>query len=56
VLVLDAERVRAELDDAATIRALARAIAASRPDEAREIAAGLLERSVPSAHEPEGRP
>jgi GntR family transcriptional regulator, transcriptional repressor for pyruvate dehydrogenase complex len=56
VLVLDAERVRAELDDAATIRALARAIAASRPGEAREIAAGLLERSVPSAHEPEGRP
>jgi GntR family transcriptional repressor for pyruvate dehydrogenase complex len=47
VLVLDAERVRAELDDAGAIRALARAIAEGRPDEARAVAADLLERSVP---------
>jgi GntR family transcriptional repressor for pyruvate dehydrogenase complex len=51
VLVLDAERVRAELDDAGTIRALARAIADGRPDEARAVAADLLERSVPGADE-----
>jgi len=46
VLVLDAERVAAELGDPAAIRALARAIAERRPDEARAIAAELLERSA----------
>src|SRR5215218_2416394 len=51
VLVLDAQRVGAELDDAGTIRALARAIADGRPDEARAVAADLLERSVPGADE-----
>jgi GntR family transcriptional regulator, transcriptional repressor for pyruvate dehydrogenase complex len=46
VLVLDAERVGAELGDPDAIRALARAIAERRPDDARAIAAELLERSV----------
>ena len=46
VLVLDAERVGAELADAAAIRALAVAIAESRPDDARTVAAELLERSA----------
>jgi DNA-binding FadR family transcriptional regulator len=46
VLVLDAERVGAELDDPEAIRALARAIAERRPDTARAIAAELLERSA----------
>jgi DNA-binding FadR family transcriptional regulator len=46
VLVLDAERVGAELGDPDAIRALARAIAERRPDDARAIAAGLLERSA----------
>jgi GntR family transcriptional regulator, transcriptional repressor for pyruvate dehydrogenase complex len=46
VLVLDAARVGAELADAAAIRALAQAIAERRPDEARTIAAELLERSA----------
>jgi GntR family transcriptional repressor for pyruvate dehydrogenase complex len=46
VLVLDAARVRAELDDADAIRTLARAIAEARGDEARTIAAELLERSA----------
>jgi GntR family transcriptional repressor for pyruvate dehydrogenase complex len=46
VLVLDAERVRAELDDPAAIRALARAISTGEPDTARAIAAELLERSI----------
>jgi GntR family transcriptional repressor for pyruvate dehydrogenase complex len=46
VLVLDAQRVRAELEDGNAIRALARAIADGRPDEARTVAAELLERSA----------
>jgi DNA-binding FadR family transcriptional regulator len=46
VLVLDAERVGAELRDAAAIRALAQAIAEAQPGEARAIAAELLERSA----------
>ena len=46
MLVLDAERVRAELDDPAAIRALAAAIAAREPASARGIAAELLERSI----------
>ena len=46
VLVLDAARVRAELDDPAAIRALAAAIAAREPASARSIAAELLERSI----------
>ena len=46
VLVLDAERVHAELDDAPAIRALARAIADGDPGAARRLAAGLLERSA----------
>jgi GntR family transcriptional repressor for pyruvate dehydrogenase complex len=46
VLVLDAARVGAELGDAAAIRALARAIADGRADDARELAAELLERST----------
>jgi DNA-binding FadR family transcriptional regulator len=46
VLVLDAERVAAELGDADAIRALAGAIADGRPDAARAIAAELLERSA----------
>jgi GntR family transcriptional regulator, transcriptional repressor for pyruvate dehydrogenase complex len=46
VLVLDAQRVRAELEDGDAIRALARAIAGGRPDEARTVAAELLERSA----------
>jgi DNA-binding FadR family transcriptional regulator len=46
VLVLDAERVGAELGDPDAIRALACAIAERRPDEARAIAAELLERSA----------
>jgi GntR family transcriptional repressor for pyruvate dehydrogenase complex len=46
VLVLDAERVRAELDDPAAIRALARAIGERRAEDARERAAQLLERSI----------
>jgi DNA-binding FadR family transcriptional regulator len=46
VLVLDAERVGAELRDAAAVRALAQAVAGAQPDEARTIAAELLERSA----------
>ncbi len=46
VLVLDAERVRAELDDPAAIRALAAAIVAGEAAAARRIAAALLERSI----------
>ena len=46
VLVLDAPRVRAELEDPATIRALAAAIAAGEQASARSIAAELLERSI----------
>ena len=46
VLVLDAERVGAELGDPDAIRALARAIAERRPDAARTVAAELLERSA----------
>jgi DNA-binding FadR family transcriptional regulator len=46
VLVLDAERVHAELDDPAAIRALAGAIADGRPGDARALAAELLERSA----------
>jgi len=46
VIVLDAERVAAELGDPAAIRALATAIAERRPDAARAIAADLLERSA----------
>jgi DNA-binding FadR family transcriptional regulator len=46
VLVLDAERVAAELGDAGAIRALAGAIADGRADAARAIAAELLERSA----------
>jgi GntR family transcriptional regulator, transcriptional repressor for pyruvate dehydrogenase complex len=46
VLVLDAARVGAELADDAAIRALARAIADGRADDARELAAELLERSA----------
>jgi GntR family transcriptional regulator, transcriptional repressor for pyruvate dehydrogenase complex len=46
VLVLDAQRVRAELEDDAAIRALAGAIADARPDDARTVAAELLERSA----------
>jgi DNA-binding FadR family transcriptional regulator len=46
VLVLDAERVRAELDDPAAIRALAAAIAAGEAASARRMAAELLERAI----------
>jgi DNA-binding FadR family transcriptional regulator len=46
VLVLDAERVAAELGDTTAIRSLAGAIADGRPDAARAIAAELLERSA----------
>jgi DNA-binding FadR family transcriptional regulator len=46
VLVLDAQRVAAELGDADAIRALAGAIADGRPDAARAVAAELLERSA----------
>jgi GntR family transcriptional repressor for pyruvate dehydrogenase complex len=46
VLVLDAERVRAELGDPAAVRALAEAIAAGEAASARAIAAELLERSI----------
>ena len=46
VLVLDAERVRAELDDPGAIRALAGAIAQGEPAQARALAAELLERSA----------
>jgi GntR family transcriptional repressor for pyruvate dehydrogenase complex len=46
VLVLDAQRVRAELEDDAAIRALAGAIAEGRPDDARTVAAELLERTA----------
>jgi GntR family transcriptional regulator, transcriptional repressor for pyruvate dehydrogenase complex len=46
VLVLDADRVGAELADDTAIRALARAIADGRAGEARELAAELLERST----------
>ena len=46
VLVLDAERVGSELEDTAAVRALVRAIADARGDEARTIAAELLERSA----------
>jgi DNA-binding FadR family transcriptional regulator len=46
VLVLDAERVAAELGDPEAIRALAAAIAERRADDARAVAAELLERSA----------
>jgi GntR family transcriptional repressor for pyruvate dehydrogenase complex len=46
VLVLDAERVPAELEDPAAIRALARAIAEGDAVIARALAAELLERSI----------
>jgi DNA-binding FadR family transcriptional regulator len=46
VLVLDAARVGAELADAGAIRALARAIADGCGDDARAVAAELLERSA----------
>jgi len=46
VLVLDADRVHAELADDGTIRALAAAIAEGRADAARGLAAELLERSA----------
>jgi GntR family transcriptional repressor for pyruvate dehydrogenase complex len=46
VLVLDAARVRDELEDPAAIRALAAAIAAREPATARALAADLLERSI----------
>ena len=46
VLVLDAERVHAELDDPAAIRALAGAIAQGDAARARALAAELLERSA----------
>jgi GntR family transcriptional repressor for pyruvate dehydrogenase complex len=46
VLVLDAARVGDELSDTEAIRALARAITEERPDEARTLAAELLERSA----------
>ena len=46
VLVLDAERVRAELDDPGAIRALAGAIAQGEALRARALAAELLERSA----------
>jgi GntR family transcriptional repressor for pyruvate dehydrogenase complex len=46
VLVLDAQRVHAELDDPAAIRALAQAIAGRDPTAARALAAELLERSI----------
>jgi DNA-binding FadR family transcriptional regulator len=47
VLVLDAERVGAELSDPDAIRALAGAIADRAPERARALAAELLERSLP---------
>jgi DNA-binding FadR family transcriptional regulator len=46
VLVLDAQRVHAELDDPAAIRALAQAVAGRDPTAARALAAELLERSI----------
>jgi GntR family transcriptional regulator, transcriptional repressor for pyruvate dehydrogenase complex len=46
VLVLDAARVGAELADDAAIRSLAGAIAEGRADDARAVAAELLERSA----------
>jgi DNA-binding FadR family transcriptional regulator len=46
VLVLDAERVGGELGDADAVRALAGAIAEGRPEDARALAAELLERSL----------
>jgi DNA-binding FadR family transcriptional regulator len=46
VLVLDAGRVAAELDDPAAIRALAGAIAQGEPARARALAAELLERTT----------
>ena len=46
VLVLDAGRVAAELDDPAAIRALAAAIAQGEPARARALAAELLERTT----------
>ena len=46
MLVLDARRVRAELDDAEAIRALAGAIAEGGAARARALAAELLERSA----------
>jgi hypothetical protein len=46
VLVLDAARVGDELADDTAIRELARAIADGRADDARGIAAELLERSA----------
>ena len=45
VLVLDAERVRAELEDPEAVRALAAAIAQGEPARARALAAELLERT-----------
>jgi len=47
VLVLDAERVGAELSDPDAIRALAGAIASREPERARALAVELLERSLP---------
>jgi DNA-binding FadR family transcriptional regulator len=47
VVVLDAQAVHAELDDPATIEALAAAIAGAEPERARALAAELLERSLP---------
>jgi GntR family transcriptional repressor for pyruvate dehydrogenase complex len=47
VVVLDAQTVQAELDDPATIEALAGAIAGAEPERARALAAELLERSLP---------
>ncbi len=46
VLVLDAGRVAAELDDPTAIRALAAAIAQGEPARARALAAELLERTT----------
>lgn len=46
VLVLDAERVAAEIGDADAVRGLAAAIAERRPEDARALAADLLERSA----------
>ena len=46
VLVLDAERVRAELDDPARSAPWPRAIAQGEPARARALAAELLERSA----------
>jgi DNA-binding FadR family transcriptional regulator len=47
VLVLDAERVHAEIGDSAAIGALAAAIATGEAERARALTAELLERSLP---------